>query len=219
MLETRRNPFAPLLLILAALASSPLVGKPAKPSPPPPAAQPAPSSVHMAWHSTPEERARLEREVREAQARRQADERRRIARLRPQLEAWSLRYRSAARPLHAALADAIAHLARGRGPESQTVCYPVTTTLADLVATVPRPAPDPRLDGELGAALLSLQVGADACTRGLPATGLRLLRDGEGRLSEVEAILASYLVPLRALGSGDAADQGFEAGFIRRPFP
>jgi len=138
----------------------------------------------------PEERAGMARAARGADLRRRDDERRRIAALRPQLEAWSRRYEPAARPLRAALAEAIGYLTRGRGPESRSVCYPIADALAGLAAL--QPAPDPLLDHRLAAALATLRTGADACTRGRPATGLRCLREGEKRLGEADNLLAFY---------------------------
>ncbi|HEY8021528.1 MAG TPA: hypothetical protein VIH93_10520, partial [Thermoanaerobaculia bacterium] len=151
---------------------------------------PAIPPIRLVWHSTPEERARMARAARDADLRRQNDERRRIAALRPQLEAWSRRYEPAARPLRAALSEAIGYLARGRGPESRTVCYPVADALPGLAAL--QRAPDPLLDHRLAAALATLRTGTEACTRGLPATGLRWLREGERRLGEADTFLASY---------------------------
>jgi hypothetical protein len=166
----------------------------AEPPAEPPQAAPAPipaiPPIHLVWHSTPEERARMARAARDADRRRQDDERRRIAALRPQLEAWSRRYEPAVRPLRAALAEAIGYLARGRGPESRTVCYPVADALPGLAAL--QRAPDPLLDHRLAAALATLRTGTEACTRGLPATGLRWLREGERRLGEADTFLASY---------------------------
>jgi len=111
------------------------------------------------------------------------------------------------------LIEAIGYLARGRGPESRTVCYPVADALPGLAAL--QPAPDPLLDHRLAAALATLRAGADACTRGLPATGLRWLRGGETRLGEADALLASYRslgFPVEHSERGSAGRYGGTAG-------
>jgi len=159
--------------------------------PEPDVAGPAAPSIRLVWHLTPEERLRSERAAREDERASREAERRRIAALRPQLAAWSRRYEPALRLLRAALADAIAHLSRGRGPESQTVCIPVADALPGLAAL--RPAPDPLLDRHFAAALTALHAGAEACVRGLPATGLRLLQVGQRRQEETDRMLDRYL--------------------------
>jgi len=69
----------------AGAAEPPAEAPQAAPAPTP--AVPAIPPIHLVWHSTPEERARMARAAREADLRRRDEERRRIAALRPHLEA------------------------------------------------------------------------------------------------------------------------------------
>src|SRR6476660_7155797 len=95
----------------------------------------------------------------------------------PQAGRWCQAYVAAARPLHAALDEALDSLGHGWGPDSRGLGYPLHESLLPVAALLP--VPDPALDRRLRRALLSLETGAQAAMKSMPmSTQLRLVEGG-----------------------------------------
>jgi hypothetical protein len=166
----------PLLLLLALLPVFPKVSAGATEAVP--LSSPEPPRIHIVPHLDPAGRAR-----------RAEEEAIRRAALRPALTLWCRSYALAARPLRAALGEAWDSLERGWGPTSRNLGYPVREALRSVTALPP--LPDPRLDRQLRQALLSIEEGAQACTKGMPMTAQLRWTAGRRDLAGVEASLAA----------------------------
>jgi len=101
---------------------------------------------------------------------------------------WCQAYVSAARPLHAALDEALDSLGHGWGPDSRGLGYPLHESLLPVAALLP--VPDPTLDRRLRRALLSLETGAQSCMRSMPMTTRLRLVEGGRALADFESGLA-----------------------------